>query len=187
MNQIPKIFLASICLIMFFSFSKSKDIIIANGQYKGIVIGKSNLTDVENTFGSKYSKSEKTLSVHFIDGENENVLYTSITYKSKGVSFIFIGEEIKNETVGQIVFMKPNKSVTDKEIMIGKSKVKDVISKYDDGFWNCGVFFSRKLTISYDGIDFIFNKQISSDELKTINKKELNNLKVFQIRLKKIE
>ena len=175
------------CGIFLFSCSKSKSLISTNGKFRGIVVGKSTLEEIERKFGSNYSIDQKNYSVRFVDGESKYILLSTVTYFSKGILFKFFGDKIRKEKVNQIVFLESSNIVTDKGIRIGKNTLKEIIEIHGEPFWYNGSIFEKKLTLSYDGISFIFDKEISKSKLEMINKKELEDLVLHQIKLVKEE
>ena len=174
------------CTVLCSTVVKGQNHITCNGRYNSIVIGKSTLKDVEKNFGEDYKKDQRTYHINFRDRPNEYRTINQIYYPKLGITFNFFGPNLRKETVAQIVFTPPFKLPTENGIVIGKSKVRDVIERYGEGFWNAGnLFYSRNLSISYNGITFRVNKKVTLDEVDALDKAQFHRLKITEIVLNK--
>ena len=153
-------------------------------KYNGLTIGQSKLDDIKSTYGSQCKINTKTYSIRMRNRDNESVTFYTINYPKRGINFIVFSNTLKEGSIDKIIFTHPFKGKTDKDIVIGKSTFGDVIKNYGVGYWNSGsLFYSRKLSLSYDNITFKTDKSILEDELKEIDKSELSKLVIKEIEL----
>lgn len=157
------------------------------GNFKGIVPGKSNKEAIVKTFGDKFTEVKRSVSVLPRGGESYSYTIERMNYKNKGLEFRFICSADSCTPLNSILFCKPFKGKTEKGIIIGKSTMKDVLSIYGDGYFNNGGFLvpPNTLRISYDNrITFITDKAITESDLEDLQVNDYLHLKITAIEIK---
>ncbi|MGN6645229.1 MAG: hypothetical protein ACTHJT_01760 [Cytophaga sp.] len=179
-----KLLIGLCALIISIGFTLKNPVINSDASaYNGLKIDSSTLKDIEAVYGFDYEVDTWTTKVTVGTTEGESIPINKITYPKQGVSFIVLGEDIRNVPIYKILFAWPFKGSTEKNIIIGKSTFRDVIKQYGAGQWSIGHPLDRakKLSLLYSTITFRADKFYTEEEYNQINKDDFLDLVVSEI------
>lgn len=181
-----KLLITLFVLMLSIGFTLKNPVISSEiSAYNGLKIDSSTLKDIEAVYGFNYEVDTWTTIVTVGTTEGESLPINKITYSKEGISFIVLGEDIRNVPIRNILFTWPFKGSTEKKIVIGKSTFRDVIRQYGTGKWSIGHPLDRakKLSLSYGSIIFRTEKFYTEEEYNRINKDDFLDLVVSEIML----
>jgi hypothetical protein len=181
-----KLLISLSILMLFLGFTLKNPLINSEiSAYNGLKIDSSTLKDIETVYGFDYDVDTWTTTVMVGNKEAESLPVNKITYPKEGISFIILGDDIRNVPIRNILFTLPFKGTTDKKIQIGKSTFREVMQQYGKGYWSIGheLDKAKKLSLSYGMITFRTEKFYTEEEYDRINKDDFLDLIVSEIML----